>query len=167
MYHGRKMEHINSTPSCLSCLESNMSVENANLPPNSPTRAAHVLPILKSNEDVVGKTNGNNRLNDDGSLHSYHLWLKVCSIFYYSSSWLEFRLFLEVADNVCRIKLTRGKEWMGDYLNFRRTKFSADKNFRRTKFSADKLFRWTRFLVSCDIFGTLSRKIMVKTPMIE
>ena len=50
-----------------------MSVENANLPPNSPSRAAHVLPILKSSEEVAKNPN---RLNDDGSLHSYHLWLK-------------------------------------------------------------------------------------------
>lgn len=54
-------------------LESNMSVETASLPPNSPSRS-HSLPILKNNDDVTRSKE--KRLTDEGSLHSYHLWLK-------------------------------------------------------------------------------------------
>jgi len=54
--------------------ESNiMSVENANLQPNSPSRT-HSIPILKNNEDVTRSKE--KRITDEGSLHSYHLWLK-------------------------------------------------------------------------------------------
>ena len=50
-----------------------MSAENANLPPNSPSRS-HSIPILKNNEEVARTKE--KRMNDEGSLHSYHLWLK-------------------------------------------------------------------------------------------